>query len=62
MRVIQITNEDAQAIIDELHFKEFKLKEGTTSVYIQAAEDVHRHFHYLVVRWLQKHGATGLHS
>lgn len=59
MRVIQITDADAQKLLDDLSLAEFRIK---SEVDPRLVDDIHRRFNYIVVRWLQNHGATGLHT
>ena len=66
MKVIQITDDDAQELIDSLELGKWR---GSAHWMDQELQDIpkearermeawtHRHFHYVVVKWLQKHGA-----
>lgn len=66
MKVIQITDDDAKALLADLELAKWrdptwtspeaaKLDEATRK---QLSADMHRAFHYHVVRWLQHHGAN----
>jgi formylmethanofuran dehydrogenase subunit B len=60
MRVIQITDEDAKQLVDSLklaNFESANLAKGLDCS-CERHTNMHRTFHYVVVRWLQKHGAT----
>lgn len=68
MKVIQITDADADELVASLelgkwrgsrHWMPEDLRETFSEDQMKALEAwVHRSFHHLVVRWLQKHGAT----
>lgn len=56
MRAIIIQDTDARALLDKLQLA--KLKEhyaGRPEPH--TFEDMHRTFHFVVVKWLQEHGA-----
>jgi len=57
MKVIQITDDDARALIDDLALAKYQKQEFVSKEEAQMASDMHRYFHYNVVCWLQKHGA-----
>ncbi len=67
MKVIQITDDDAKELLESLELGKWR---GSTSGFMdedlqELPDDVrkrlehwtHRHFHYVVTCWLQKHGA-----
>lgn len=60
MRAIIIQDADARALLDKLKLEALT---GTDSLRQDPTrpatrEDMHRSFHYVVVRWLQEHGAN----
>ena len=66
MKVIQITDEDAKELIESLelskwrgsnHWLEEDLREIPEEKRKRVEAWTHRHFHHVVVKWLQKHGA-----
>ena len=66
MKVIQITDEDAKELIASLelgkwrgatHWMEEELQDIPEDVRKRLEACTYRHFHYVVVTWLQKHGA-----
>lgn len=61
MRAIIIDEKDIQALLTELEFEKMKgatgRRWGDPNV-PPSAQDMHRAFHYLVVRWFQEQGAS----
>ena len=59
MRAIIIQDTDARALLDKLRLQSMYTENTMRGDPNQPATvaDVHRAFHYVVVRWLQEHGA-----
>ena len=53
MKVIVVTEEDIQALVESLELQKFRLNSQRDSL-----DELHRRFHYEVVSWAQKHGST----
>ena len=71
MKVIQITDEDARSLLDQLKLAKFTEEHRTNrdrvgpeltqeQMYKAVVDTTHRWFHYHVTRWLQTHGADVL--
>ncbi len=58
MKVIQITDDDAKALVEELEMLKHRSREFASKELAIQVSDIHRSFHFYVVRWLQKHGAN----
>jgi len=63
MRVIQVTDEDCCELLESLELARYRGKVGAQDVLEGMPDDqrlaaLHRHFHYVVCGWLQKHGAN----
>jgi hypothetical protein len=60
MRIITFEDKDAIALLDRLKLEklEGQRTRWTDGEQRQLAEDIHRSFHYHVVRWLQEQGAS----
>lgn len=63
MKAIITQEEDCCALLDQLELAKLRqsntLKKETDPVSI---DEMHRTFHFVVVRWLQAHGARGVRS
>lgn len=59
MRAIIIDDKDARALLDKLELAAMNKDNILRSDYTKpvTVEDIHRAFHYVVVRWLQEQGA-----
>ena len=72
MRAIIIEDKDAKALIDGLRLTQTTVHNYTTVQHTavrlkipeddvkKMADEIHRHFHYTVVKWLQDQGAHTL--
>lgn len=66
MKVIQITDDDAKALLTDIELAKFRdpgwMVGGAYNIpedaRKQLTSDLHRFFHMYVTRWLQKHGAN----
>ena len=56
MKVIIIEDKDARQLLDSLELEEFKVVQDNQSDW-DTIQKIHRHFHYVVCRWLQDQGA-----
>ncbi|MCZ6507739.1 MAG: hypothetical protein O7A04_06805 [Acidobacteria bacterium] len=57
MKVIQVTDEDCRGLLDQLELNKYHPPQLGVEVPAGVLEEAHRHFHYVVCSWLQKHGA-----
>lgn len=61
MRVIIIEDKDARALLDQLQLAKFTEKQDIRlSLSSTTVDDIHRHFHYVVCKWLQEQGCNVL--
>jgi hypothetical protein len=66
MRAIILKDEDFKNLLQTLELEQYKGSHGRTETTKDISEaawnamrsDIHRWFHYHVVNWSQKHGAT----
>lgn len=65
MRAIIIDDKDAKALVKQLELAKLQAPHGTNLATLdgrhtveQLADELHRKFHYVVVRWLQEQGAS----
>lgn len=65
MRAIIIDDKDAKALVQQLALTKLQAPHGTNletsdgrRTVEQLADELHRKFHYVVVRWLQDQGAS----
>ena len=57
MKIIQITDEDCKQLLQELRLEKLDPRQRWGEVQ-DAQVAAHGAFHYVVCRWLQKHGAN----
>lgn len=55
MKVCVVRDEDSIALLNKLELEKHKLIEHHKDHW-PMIDDVHRHFHYYIVRWLQEQG------
>ena len=59
MRIIAIEEKEIQQVIDQLELEKFRNLKGKESIeYNQAVSDVHRKFHFIMVRFFQDQGSS----
>ncbi len=56
MKAIIIEDKDTLELLDRLELEKFKVIQDNESQW-DLVQKVHRHFHYVVCRWLQDQGA-----
>lgn len=58
MRVILVEEKDIRTLMERLELEKFQCRDRYTSEELREAMQMHRHFHYVVVSWLQEQGSS----
>lgn len=59
MKIVQVTDNDCKQLLQDLRLEKLDPRQQWFEVEGESASgSVHRAFHYVVVKWLQKHGAN----
>lgn len=60
MKAIIIEEKDAKSLLNMLEFAKYRDIDPYTPRDEQTVHDVHRHFHYVVTKWLQEQGCDAI--